>query len=230
MRLETVSVSLRIAFDLDGLLADMDSARKREEDRLFGEAGSTSPTLGRAEQSREPRSLTDDQRRQLWQALGAIDDFWETLDEIEPGAVAAIAARARARRWEIIFLTSRPETAGSTPQLQTQRWLQRHGFDLPSVFVVSRSRGRIAEALGLDVVVDDLPENCRDVVSDSNATAILVWRRPLDTFPDGVRQIGCTVVASVEESLSILAGMERDARKPTLLERLKQAFGPANAR
>jgi hypothetical protein len=52
----------------------------------------------------------------------------------------------------------------------------------------------------------------------------------LDTFPDGVRQIGCTVVASVEESLSILAGMERDARKPTLLERLKQAFGPANAR
>src|SRR5262245_61077164 len=120
----------------------MDAALKREEERLFGQPG-----------------LTGKQHRRLWQAVGAIDDFWETLDEIEHGAVAAVARHARDRRWEVIFPTSRSRTAGSTTQLQTQRWLQRHGFELPSVFVVSDSRGTIAEALDLDVVVDDLPEN-----------------------------------------------------------------------
>ena len=37
---------------------------------------------------------------------------------------------------EIIFLTKRPESAGATAQVQTQRWLQSKGFALPSVFVV----------------------------------------------------------------------------------------------
>ena len=160
--------------------------------------------------------------------MRATDDFWETLEEVEPGAVAAIARRARDRRWEVIFLTSRPETAGSTPQQQTQRWLQRYGFELPSVFVVTGSRGRIAEALCLDVVVDDLPENCLDVLSDSKATAILVWRGALDAVPAGLRQHGCSVVASVGECLSMLAGLEIGPQPTTLLGRLKLAFGQAD--
>ena len=50
------------------------------------------------------------------------------------------------------------------------------GFTLPSVFVVQGSRGLVADALALDVVIDDRPENCMDVAADSNAGVFLLWR------------------------------------------------------
>jgi hypothetical protein len=50
------------------------------------------------------------------------------------------------------------------------------GLRASSVYVVQGSRGLIAAALELDVVVDDRHENCYDVVVDSGARAILVWR------------------------------------------------------
>ena len=40
-------------------------------------------------------------------------------------------------------------------QKQTQAWLRRHGYDCPSVYTTRGSRGAIAAALTLDVVVDD---------------------------------------------------------------------------
>ena len=120
--------------------------------------------------------MTARQQRRLWRHVESIENFWQTLAEIEPGVVSRLATIATDRRWEIIFLTKRPETAGATAQVQTQRWLESKGFALPSVFVVQGSRGRIAASLGLDIVVDDRPENCLDVVVDSKARALLVWR------------------------------------------------------
>ena len=78
--------------------------------------------------------------------------------------------------------------------------------------------------------MDDLPENCLDVVSDSKATAILVWRGAPDAVPAGMRQLGCTVAASMEECLSILVRMEIDPQPPTLLGRLRNALSAMNAR
>ena len=101
---------------------------------------------------------------------------------MEPGAVAYLAAIAAERRWDVLFVTTRPASAGDTTQVQSQRWLETHGFPRPSVYVVKGSRGKIAEALQLDAVIDDRPENCLDVVVESTARAILVWpenpRRP----------------------------------------------------
>ena len=108
--------------------------------------------------------------------LSGLPDFWETLDEIESGAIKRLAALTEDRRWEVIFLTSRPPSDGSTVQRQSQRWLERHGFPLPSAYVVQGSRGLIAKALQIDLVIDDRPENCLDVVLESQAGAILVWR------------------------------------------------------
>src|SRR6476661_5484879 len=83
---------------------------------------------------------------------------------------------------------SRASSSGS------QRWLESKGFSLPSVFVVQGSRGRIADALGLDIVVDDRPENCLDVVVDSKARAILVWREDESLLPAAARRLGIGVV------------------------------------
>ena len=88
-------------------------------------------------------------------------------------------------------------------QVQSQRWLRRLGFDLPSVFVVSTSRGRIASALELDVVVDDRPENCLDITIDSKARAILIWRGEESSVSASARRLGIGGTASVAECLDL---------------------------
>ena len=158
----------------------------------------TAPANPDETESDEPvfstHALTARQQRELWRAVCARANFWESLDEIEPGALARLFQLVRDRRWEPIFLTSRPETAGDTAQLQSHRWLAAHGFPAASVFVVHGSRGKIAAALELDVVVDDRPENCLDVAIDSNARAILVWRGDEEKVPGSARQLGIGAV------------------------------------
>ena len=165
-RVKDSLMPLRVAFDLDGTIADMQRVLRDEAERLFGQPA--------ASERAEPQSAADDEQRgtvlrgdvalsraqqtQLWDHVKGIENFWNRLPEIEPGIVARIAAAAAAHRWDVVFLTTRPVVAGETVQAQTQRWLATHGFALPSVFVVQRSRGKIADALELDAVVDDRPE------------------------------------------------------------------------
>jgi len=66
--------------------------------------------------------MTPRQRRRLWHHVTAIENFWQSLRELEPGVVARLAQLTSERRWEIIFLTKRPQTAGVTAQVQSQRW------------------------------------------------------------------------------------------------------------
>ncbi|HEY2149921.1 MAG TPA: hypothetical protein VGH34_03885 [Vicinamibacterales bacterium] len=213
-------MALRIAFDLDGVLADMDSELARLAESLFGAQADSRPEdapTGPRVETADPAatgapdsrvatglSLTVRQQRQLWQQVESIDNFWESLAELEPGVIQRMATLATERRWELIFLTRRPESAGATAQVQTQRWLRAHGFALPSVYVVQGSRGRIAAALDLDFVIDDRPENCLDVIVDSKARAILVWRSGEGQPAADAKHRGVGVVKTVAECLDIL--------------------------
>jgi hypothetical protein len=244
-------MTLRIAFDLDGTLADMNAELVRQAKNLFGDAidrqapdaASDPPTRGDdtdSEQSAPETStenasalaslnLTSRQQHRLWRHVESIENFWLSLNEIEPGVIRRLASFATDRRWEIIFLTKRPQTVGVTAQLQTQRWLEAKGFSLPSVFVVQRSRGRIAEALGLDIVVDDRPENCLDVAVDSKARAILVWREDEAELPPNTRKLGIGVVKSVAECLDILVKVDTPSEPRGMMDRVKRLLGLKNA-
>jgi hypothetical protein len=233
---------MRLGFDLDGTLADMQSELAREARALFPgidpaalprstaaatdagqESGDEIPT---PESSFSTRLFTSRQQRQLWNAVCARVNFWEALDEIEPGALARLCRVSDERRWEIIFLTSRPETDGRTAQAQSHRWLASHGFPSPSVFVVHGSRGKIAAALALDVVVDDRPENCLDVAIDSTARAVLVWRGEEDKIPGSARQLGIGAVGSIHECLDILEALDASASDGLGgVERFKRLLG-----
>jgi len=237
-------VALRIGIDLDGVLADMDAALSRHADELFGppsrepsSVGDTgretpsTPTAGPGGVSEQvppeiPRRLTEGQQRRLWRRIRGVEGFWESLDETEPGVVSRLAALAAERRWEIIFLTKRPATAGATAQVQSQRWLAAKGFHLPSVFVVTGSRGLIAAALGLDVVIDDRPENCIDIATDSTARAIAVWRHRTSDSPVFLKSTGIDLVHSLDECFEVLLGIDATARKrPGALQRLMRRMG-----
>lgn len=233
-------MNLRIAFDLDGVLADMEAELMRQARLLFGESVTApAPSVAAADAPAEPANepientpavlklrMTARQQRRLWTHVESIEDFWETLEEIEPGAIARLAKVAAERRWEVIFLTKRPQGAGRTAQIQTQRWLAARGFGLPSVFVVQGSRGRIAASLDLDIVVDDRPENCLDVVVDSKARAILVWRDEKKQLPVAARRLGIGVVRSVNECLDILMQIDNDQRtQPGVVDRVLRLLG-----
>jgi len=228
-------MSLRVAFDMDGTVADMQSVLRREAERLFGgnrsreapDPGDPAASLGPAPLPAsgptspppvETLHLTSRQQRLLWDRVASIEDFWCSLPEQEPGIISRIFATARRRRWEVLFITTRPPSAGAITQLQTQRWLEAHGFLLPSVFVVQRSRGKLADALQLDAVVDDRPQNCLDVAIDSKATPLLVWNAPVDDVPPGLTTMGVKPVASISEAVAVLERMD-DARKQSSVVR-----------
>jgi hypothetical protein len=130
------------------------------------------------------------------------------------------------RKWELIFLTSRPETRGDKAQLQSFRWLVSKGYLTPSIFVVHGSRGKIASALHLDVIVDDRPENCLDVAVDSSARAILVWPGDEAKVPGSARQLGIGAVSSISQCLDILEQIDqKDADGGGMIDRLKRLLG-----
>jgi hypothetical protein len=99
------------------------------------------------------------------------------------------------------------------------------GFDLPSVYVVHGSRGQVAAALELDVVIDDRPENCLDVVLESKAGAILVWRGGEASVPASAKRLGIATVSTVAEVLQALVEADRAESGTTLIDRLRRLFG-----
>src|SRR4029077_17908423 len=144
---------MRLGFDLDGTVADLHSALTLEARRLFPDidpaaipnsaapgTGPESPAASQdtgvsqpEEQALSFGSLSARHQREIWNAVCDRENFWETLDEIEPGALARLYALVQEHRWELIFLTSRPETRGDTAQAQSHRWLSKHGFIQPSI-------------------------------------------------------------------------------------------------
>ena len=234
---------LRVAFDLDGTVADMYSALRREAVELFGESILRTPVQASQPQeagSEQPAAaddtqptavaiaelhLTARQQNQLWDHVKKIENFWTSLPELEPGIISRIAKAAAERRWEVIFLTTRPATKGELVQLQSQRWLEAHGYQYPSVYVVQRSRGKIADALGLDAFVDDRPENCLDIAVESQAKVILVWHGSPDEVPAGAKRLGVRTVATITEALAVLEQLDDIRSQPSLMRSLKKAIG-----
>lgn len=234
---------LRVAFDLDGTVADMYSALHDEAEKIFSEETlakaryrETPPTQsseggsnGSNDDNTNPAMrelhLSARQQMQLWDHVKKIENFWTTLPELEPGIIARLAQTAAERRWEVIFLTTRPQTAGELVQLQSQRWLDAHGFRYPSVFVVQRSRGKIADAMHLDAVVDDRPENCLDVAVESKAKVILVWHGNLADVPTGAKRLGVRPVTSISEGLTLLEQLDDMKNQPGMMKSLRRMLG-----
>jgi hypothetical protein len=235
---------MRIGCDLDGVLADLHTAFVKAAVELFpsldakaiapADVGASPPDEEETEASEVPRAddarhvaLTRRQSDAVWRRLSATPNFWETLGEHEPGAIERLARLVDEHKWEIIFITSRPYSEGRTVQRQSQRWLQRFGFPMPSVFVVHGSRGRVAEALALDLVIDDRPDNCLDVVLESKAGAVLVWRGQRTSVPSSAKRLGIGVVGSVAECLDHILAADRAEAEGTFMGRLRKLLGLA---
>jgi 5' nucleotidase, deoxy (Pyrimidine), cytosolic type C protein (NT5C) len=226
-------VGLRVAIDLDGTVADLSRAmhdiakkkfRKLQEIETASPGEVTDALLPVERPTLRDLGLSASDLDRLWRHVLKQRNFWTTLDEIETGIIARIQQLADDRRWDVIFITTRPLAAGATTQLQSQEWLAAKGFRHPSVYVVKGSRGRLATALDLDAVVDDRPENCLDVATESTAKAILVWPGPPDALGPGVERHGVVVKASIREAFDELEEMDR-AKRGGVVRSIKRLFG-----
>ncbi len=192
-------MSLRVGFDIDGVLADFRTAFETIARGIGG-----APSGGAPEPPEGDRPSTRAIRR-AWEIIARTPNWWTTLAPCEPGQIARLYELSRRLKWEVVFMTRRPDSAGEAVQFQTQWWLERHGFYLPTVLTVPGSRGELASALRLDVVVDDQLHNCVDIVGAAPTKAILILRAPGD---EAARQQalnhGIGVVASLAEALDVL--------------------------
>jgi hypothetical protein len=237
---------LRIAFDMDGTLADLSTAYAEIEDRLFGpeqaeherpvpeareaeqhnedEAAATTSDKPQVSERRSPRGGAR-HRDQIWRTIESTPNFWTTLKPLEQGAVARLYQLTGEHHWEVFFITQRPATAGATVQAQTHKWLVEHGFATPSVIPLSGGRGKCAGALHLDYLVDDTPQNCVDVLSDSSARAILLVDPDDPLAASSARRLGIGTAHNIHQALDLLVQATEARANPSLFEKLRKLVG-----
>jgi hypothetical protein len=212
-------LALRLGVDLDGVVADFRRAFQALARRVLHHrvSAATDP---------ETVTLTQKELDQVWRALARTHNWWTTLEPYEPDQIARLYALAREHRWEVAFLTKRPPSAGDSVQFQTQWWLEQHGYPLPAVVTVPGSRGELANALRLDVVVDDQLINCVEIVSSSTTKSVLLLRKgEPPSIRDHATARGIGVVSTLEDAIVVLERLNTVIpRRRGRLSRLSEWF------
>ena len=215
-------MSIRVGFDVDGVIANFNKTFRDTAARIEGGAGShnRSDPAGRA--------LAADAMKRVWDHISRTSQWWLELEAYEPEQIQRLYRTSRERRWEVYFMTTRPSSAGETTQFQTQWWLECNGFPLPSVLTVPGSRGDAANALKLDIAVDDRLTNCVDIIAASRAKAVLLLRRDDPTVRDQALARGIAVVNTLAAALDAIEVFEEAKRSSSgRLSRLADWFKPS---
>jgi hypothetical protein len=189
-------MSLRLGIDLDGVVADFRSA--------FREAAQQAGVDLSPPEARAADTPSSGEIKRIWEHIRQTPNWWVGVKPYEPAQIARLYELSRRLRWEVVFMTRRPETAGDTVQFQSQWWLEAQGFLYPAVVTVPGSRGEMSNALRLDMAVDDQVHNCVDIISASTTKTLLLLRDAGDaTIREHATSRGIGVIATLEEAIDI---------------------------
>src|SRR5262245_44028444 len=150
-------MGLRLGIDIDGVLADFRTAfRNTARDCLRRDV--------LLETGGEKAAVDPVDVERVWNHIARSPNWWMGVRAYEPAEIAQLYALTRSGKWEVCFLTKRPASAGDTVQFQTQWWLEQQGFYLPAVITVPGARGDLADAMPLDLAVDDQFVHCQGAI------------------------------------------------------------------
>ncbi len=171
---------MRLGFDCDDVLTNYTSALAQRYNQQYGTSYQpediTPLVRGWGER------LGPEMERRLWE-ISTNDEFCLTLNPVA-GAVESIAT-LNLRGDELYVVTGREKT----PRAVTMQWLERHfGTVFRDVFqggsVRGRTKGEIAQYLGVAAFVEDIPHHIR-TVQDAEIPVIVLdyaWNRDV---PEG---------------------------------------------
>jgi hypothetical protein len=195
---------LRVGFDLDGVVADFRTAFLEAAAKLLGREAIQRPTAPMPDFN----AVSAADAKRVWRAITETPNWWLGLTPYEPAQIARLYQLMRRYRWEVSFLTSRIPTTGDSVQFQSQAWLEANGFYMPAVVTVPGSRGEIANALRLDVVIDDQLLNCLEVVGASQTKAMLLLQVGDAELETQATERGIAVVHRLEEVIEVLLELQ----------------------
>lgn len=162
---------MRIGLDIDGVLADFNRAYAIQLRDVTGRdlipPGYNFDAVPVWDWEKA-LGYTNEEVSEVWKVIKTHSNFWVRLGSL-PGARHLKQLDSDSTN-EIYYITSRP---GYTSKIQTELWLKARGVMNPTV-LISSNKGPIAAGLGLDVFIDDKPENISDVIKHSSARCYLL--------------------------------------------------------
>jgi uncharacterized HAD superfamily protein len=140
--------------------------------------------------------------RELWGTIAASHSFWMKLQPISQPLLYKLADVAAMHTF--YFITSRP---GGSAKFQTEAWLLKW-FALPTVLIAS-DKGPVAKSLGLELFIDDKPENANEVAEATEGKCLVLmperpWNRNVVTDARVAR------VKNLEKALSHVLGFNEE--------------------
>jgi FMN phosphatase YigB (HAD superfamily) len=176
-------------FDLDGTLADYDSAMRRDM-RLLQSPGE--PDWG-AHIEDEPEYL-----RERSSLIRRVPGWWENLDKHPPGF--EILSVARELKFQCHVLTKGPASASSS-WTEKLRWCQKHVPDL--LVTVTQDKGLVYGK----VLVDDWPPYVRRWLEWRPRGLVIMPAHPWNegvTHPNVIRYVDRQSLTEVRERLAVV--------------------------
>jgi 5'(3')-deoxyribonucleotidase len=170
---------MRIGVDIDGILADFNSAYITRVIAWCGrDLFPPRPFEIPCWEYPQFYGYSNEEIKEVWKGIKADPHFWESLPPYNYTIdVLFYLRKCGVRGDDVYFITDRP---GIDAKGQTERWLAQldeyggRGVVHPTV-LISAEKGWIARGLKLDVYIDDKLENCEKVVAESPDTRVFLY-------------------------------------------------------
>lgn len=167
---------LKIGLDLDGVVADFSQRFVELADLLYGfDLKAEEQTGWQYEYNGVP--LDSRYVDAIWQHIEETPNFWMTLDTLPDSQILT----EKALEYNLIFITARGLCKGMSLEDQAANWLRRNYYIPNPQVIVSRDKGKLVNALGLNAFIDDRPENCIDIANNAPNCKVFIHAAPYNT-------------------------------------------------
>jgi 5'(3')-deoxyribonucleotidase len=147
---------MKIGVDVDGVLADFYAEYRREAAKLTGR---DFKGIDPVDWGWSNFNLTPDEHKTIWKTIAETEEFWTFLAKL-PNTDLLLQLT---EKHDVYFITNRAPAAGRSLTQQTAEWLQERFYIAYPQVLVTKHKGAVCKALGIELFIDDNVDNCKEV-------------------------------------------------------------------